>query len=145
MCKSQHTLQFSDLQFSAKCCTLSFKSFKHHKGKPVTISLSAQRSSTCPVKWLKKFCRLRGNAPGPLFCLSSRKSVSYSAFYKVFKSTLNMCNIPGKFTPHSFRIGAATHFAMLGYPDQVIQRLGRWRSSAWISYVRRNNVLVPIL
>jgi hypothetical protein len=37
---------------------------------------------------------------------------------------------------HSFRIGAATHAASLGYADSEIQAMGRWKSSAFKRYVR---------
>ena len=30
---------------------------------------------------------------------------------------------------HSFRIGAATHAASIGYSDIQIQKMGRWKSS----------------
>ncbi len=143
MCKSVHNLQFSDMALTARKCVLTFRSFKHHLGTPVNITLCSQRSSLCPVAFLHRFVQARGSRPGPLFCLPDGKPVSYAAFRQTLQWTLAVCSVSGKFTPHSFRIGAATHVASLGYPDQLIQRLGRWRSSAWISYVRRNNVIIP--
>lgn len=37
---------------------------------------------------------------------------------------------------HSFCIGAATHFASLGYSEAYIQKLGRWNSNAIERYIR---------
>ena len=37
---------------------------------------------------------------------------------------------------HSFRIGAATTAASLGFTEDQIQRMGRWRSDAVKKYIR---------
>lgn len=41
---------------------------------------------------------------------------------------------------HSFRIGAATEAARLGLGEEVIQRIGRWESQRFRSYVRLNRL-----
>ncbi|XP_071144984.1 uncharacterized protein [Mytilus edulis] len=40
---------------------------------------------------------------------------------------------------HSFRIGAATSAAAKGIPHSVIQGMGRWKSSAFMKYIRMQN------
>ena len=42
----------------------------------------------------------------------------------------------GKITSHSFCAGLATEMAKLGYADQDIMNIGRWRSSAYLNYVK---------
>ena len=41
-----------------------------------------------------------------------------------------------KFSGHSFRHGAASTAAALGVEDSLIMSLGRWKSSAYLLYVR---------
>ncbi len=140
MCSSDHTLQLSDVEFHNTQLLVKFKSFKHHTGAPVTITIPKTSSSVCPVLNLRKFVKLRGRQPGPLFCSPIGKPISYKNFSKVLARVVNRSSLSGKFAPHSFRIGAATYVATLGYPDHLIQKLGRWKCMGWISYVRRNNV-----
>lgn len=37
---------------------------------------------------------------------------------------------------HSFRIGAATHAAQVGFSENAIQNMGRWKSDAVKRYIR---------
>ena len=41
-----------------------------------------------------------------------------------------------QFNTHSFRIGAATSAKHAGVSDLHLQALGRWRSDAYLKYVR---------
>ena len=41
-----------------------------------------------------------------------------------------------KYSGHSFRIGAATTAAAVGVEDSMIKTLGRWKSAAYLAYVR---------
>ena len=41
-----------------------------------------------------------------------------------------------QYSGHSFRIGAASTAAAVGIEDSLIKTLGRWESTAYLSYVR---------
>lgn len=56
-------------------------------------------------------------------------------------SVINDTTIGG----HSLRAGGATFFATLGWPDDHIQHLGRWKSSAFNIYIRKNPVVLNAL
>ena len=43
---------------------------------------------------------------------------------------------PEHFHTHSFRIGGASALAARGVPDHVIQCVGRWKSLAFLAYIR---------
>jgi hypothetical protein len=50
------------------------------------------------------------------------------------------------YTGHSLRSGGATLYALIGTPERLIKRLGRWSSSAWEDYVRtHSDVAVAVL
>jgi site-specific recombinase XerD len=58
---------------------------------------------------------------------------------------LSDAGIPGNLSSHSFRIGAATSAALAGVPDNLIQTLGRWSSSAYLTYIRTPRSLLSNL
>ena len=54
------------------------------------------------------------------------------------QAALKMAGIsPEAYTGHSFRIGAATTAAKCGIEeDSLIQTLGRWKSTAYLAYIK---------
>ena len=64
------------------------------------------------------------------FCLPSK-------FVARFRQLVQQAGFDSSvYSGHSFRIGAATTTAANGVEDSTIQTLGRWKSSAYLSYVR---------
>ena len=53
------------------------------------------------------------------------------------RAALSALGFPAKsYAGHSFRIGAATTAAQRGVQDSLIKTLGRWESSAYMTYIR---------
>ena len=106
--------------------------------QPTVVKISAQPSKhICPVYALERFMRLSSCSKGALFKDSSSRPLTTQRFRRQLSSVLQaMGKPPSRYPPHSFRIGAATYAAAMGLSDAEIRQLGRWRSSAFLRYVR---------
>ncbi|XP_032220413.2 uncharacterized protein LOC116603397 [Nematostella vectensis] len=78
----------------------------------------------------------RGGPPGPLFVMESGQPLSRQKLTSWLREILQLEGVPGNYSSHSFRIGAATVAVRNGLPDHLIQTLGRWTSGAYRSYIR---------
>lgn len=107
--------------------------------KGVKLVLGRTRNVLCPVSALLIYLAHRGNSPGPLFRWDNHQPLTKTKFVDHVREALVAANIPAHlYTGHSFRIGAATTAASVGIEDSTIQTLGRWRSSAYLLYIRLN-------
>ena len=89
----------------------------------------------CHVTALSNYLHIQGPAAGPLFLFQDGLPLSRSRLSSFLQSTLQAAGVPGKFSGHSFRIGAATTAAQKGLPD-LIKTLGRWSNDAYLLYER---------
>ncbi|KAL5509660.1 hypothetical protein EMCRGX_G005062 [Ephydatia muelleri] len=68
---------------------------------------------------------------------SDGRPLTSKSFRSTFLSLVERCGYnPAQYNTHSLRIGAATAAARAGLPTETIQKLGRWRSSAYQTYTR---------
>ena len=84
------------------------------------------------VHSLMSYLAHRGN----LFLFQNGQPLLRSLLTDWLRQILASANIPGNFSRHSFRIGAATAVARNGVPDHLIQALARWSSSVYQLYIR---------
>lgn len=82
------------------------------------------------------YLTMRGNKDGPLFLFQDGRPLSRTTLTERLRKILSEAGIPGTFSSHSFRIGAATVAARNGVPDHLVQALGRWTSNAYLLYIR---------
>ena len=139
---SNHTLQLNDVslvqgQSRYIKIIVSFKSFKHKKDYYPTSIVIQSKEAHCPVLSLVRYLRIRPKFPGPLYIFSDKSPVTSSFFY----SSLRQCLLHSGLDPlqhrgHSFRIGAATMAASMGYSETQISAMSRWNSNAFKKYVR---------
>ena len=148
-CASQ-IIQYSDVSFisvdNSGAFQLSLKFFKGNTSRlPFNIVVQSNVNSTwCPVTNLRLYMFARGSSPGPLFCHQDLSPISRAEFSFHLESFLKQAGLDSShIKPHSFRIGAATTACMNGVSEEVIQRLGRWRSNAYQRYIRMPKHILP--
>ena len=133
------TLLARHLLLAADSLTISLPSSKTSQfAPPAPIHIGATSSSMCPVQAMRRFLRSR-RAPlsAPLFVFPDGSFLSSRLVSTTLKwALLQAGEDPTAYSSHSLRIGAATTAAAAGLPDHLIQKLGRWRSGAYKSYIR---------
>lgn len=90
----------------------------------------------CPVHTLYEYLQIFGHQTGPLYQFIEGKPVTYTFVSKNLQNTISFIGLnPALYKGHSFRIGAATHAAKLGFSENCIQKMGRWNSDAIRRYI----------
>ena len=110
----------------------------------VTIDLfeiKGEANWLCPVKAYRKWKEGSPMKPStnlPLFRLPSGESYTGNAFNTDLKRFLGDMagEMRGHVSSHSFRSGIATSMSKAGYSDEEIMAMGRWRSDAFLRYVK---------
>ena len=75
---SNNNLLFQNIVLTQQQISVTFMTYKHHKGKPVTLIVPSRNGTPCPVQILAEYLAVRGSKPGPLFDTSIPNSLSSS-------------------------------------------------------------------
>ena len=142
---SKHTLQFQQIttirKRSTKLLSIKFTSFKHSHNPTASLVIHPDKKSTCPVKSFHRYTELRGNFKGPAFCLKDGTPLTRVQLLRVLHDHLTLtgyqCN---EYNTHSFRIGKTTDLANQGYSHTQIAMIGRWRSNAYLKYIKPSHI-----
>ena len=100
------------------------------------VHIGRGNTPLCAIEAMLAYLVARGNVAGPLFLMKDGSPLTRFLLTSWLRQILVAAGIPGNFSSHSFRIGAATVAARNGVPDHLIQALGRWNSSAYQLYIR---------
>jgi len=145
-----HTLLAADcsVNFTGGSPTsVSFKlnSYKHSQARAAYITVPANNSPNCPAASMHSYLQLARPKGGALFQFKDHQPVTRQYFQNQLSKALRSIGIPSSaYNTHSFRIGAATEaVTVLGLPDHEIQRMGRWTSNAFKSYIRTPHFTTP--
>ncbi|XP_075715599.1 uncharacterized protein LOC142750481 [Rhinoderma darwinii] len=94
-------------------------------------------NAVCPVSCLREFSAGAVISDSPLLRHSDGTFLSRFQFVAVFRKCLVACQVRAEqYSSHSFRIGAVTEAVRWGLDDAGVQRIGRWKSARFRSYVR---------
>ena len=106
-------------------------------GRGVAVYVGTTGDELCPVTAILDYVTVRGMTPGPFFRFHDGAPLTKARFMTGVRAALAQAGIPcQQYSGHSFRIGAATAAAEAGVEDSTIQALGRWSSSAFLTYIR---------
>ena len=135
----------SDLRVSGSTLWLKIRYSKTDQ-QGVTSSLQIEGSSNphlCPVLAISQYLSSRPLFHGPLFIHLGGEVLKSCQFSHILKEAIKLVGLsPSSFSSHSFRIGAATTAATSGFPDEMIKKFGRWKSSAFEIYIRPHNFIL---
>ena len=107
-------------------------------GKGAQLKLACCHiESICPVKATIAYLEVRGQDQGYFFKHRDNSPLTKCQFWKLTDLALDRVGMQGShFGTHSFRIGAASTAAVLGYNTDEIKSLGWWSSSSSRRYIR---------
>ena len=119
---------------------VTFKSFKHSKNRICSRKVPVAHGRYCPVRLMASYLAVRPAtvpASKPIFVWPSGRALRSSEVSKALQEVLvEVGQDPKEFSAHGFRIGGATEAAQQGASDAELRMLGRWSSSAFLTYVR---------
>lgn len=137
--KQMHTVKFENIKLcDARLEVLLTSSKTDQFGSGTTIVISKQKNkNVCPVQIMANFIKVRPPYLGPLFCHFDGSPLTRYQFSALLKRSLSVIGIENNgFKSHSFRIGMATTCALEGISDEQIKEMGRWKSQAFLRYIR---------
>ena len=137
---SNHVINIEDVSvIGGQCVSIHLhhsKADQRGKGADITIVHSPDKVC-CPLQALQSFLAIRPPVKGPLFIHFNQEPMTMFQISSMLKKIVHTLGLPKEdFSPHSFRIGAATSAAMGGASDESIQKMGRWSSDAFQAYIR---------
>jgi len=105
--------------------------------KSITQFINWVPSNLCPLSVVLVYLGSRGKTTRPLFILKDDKPLIRQRFVATVRNALHQTSVAiENYANHSFRIVTATSSDLQGLEDSTIQTLGRWRSLAYLEYIR---------
>ena len=126
---------------------IKLRSFKNSRKPSKLLVGSSPDPSLSPVTTLLEYVGGRVSERSELFLRDSGKGpvpLSTAWVNRKIKECVAAAGLPpGRYTSHSFRAGRTTDLVAMNYDDASIRESGRWRSLAYLEYVRFNLFALP--
>ena len=138
---SNHTLHIGDVGFlqenGEEGLVLVFMTYKASQ-KPAKLFVpSGPSPDKCPVQALRNYLLIRPDGDGPLFLQESGKPLTTYLVNKTLRACVAAVGLPPEnFSAHAFRAGRTTDLVDMDLNDAAIRESGRWKSTAYLKYVR---------
>lgn len=139
--RAQHTLQLKHIHTKANSMKLQFDTYKHNTQPTTKLTITATKDTYCPVHLMKKYLAKRGSLPGLLFCTKQGKPTYRTQLTNTIKEHLTLIgHNADHYNTHSLRAGKATDMAAAGHSTTHISLAGRWRSNAYLKYIKPHTI-----
>lgn len=120
---------------------LTLRFYKHSDAAHPAQVLLKKSLPICPVTLMAEYLSVRQAKQGPLFSWPDGSPILRSQFIDELNRSLAFCGLDSaRYKSHSFRIGAASWAAAQGQSDLQIKRFGRWKSNAFLKYIRTPSI-----
>jgi hypothetical protein len=138
---ANHTLKASQLLLNkthnSESLKIDFKSYKHSNHETTPLVIYTTGTPTCPIRAYKLYRLSQPQTNGFAFINKDKSPVTRQQIADTLQTLLKpISSTPKHFNTHSFRIGKATDMANKGYSYAQIAMLGRWRSNAFLKYIK---------
>lgn len=149
---SKHTLTKQQILINnsarnKKCIVVNFNSYKHSKGEKKSLKIGcAEEEKYCPVIALNNYVRVRPVTSHPyMFVLENGTPLKSSTVTRYLRLLIKKSGRnPASYNTHSLRIGRTTSMFKDGVPTRIIKSTGRWRSNAYLKYIKPQITEVPL-
>ena len=135
-------LSREDIKLHRDKIYIRLNQYKHSKGNIARVTIKRQNnSSICPVNTLHEYLNEFGKDQLK-FVNKFGSPLTKNSFSRLLRKCSQSAGYKTHFTSHCFRIGAATHASRLGHSEIQIKAMGRWRSQAYVGYIRKAKPLM---
>ena len=145
---AQHTLRLENVSWevedSGESLVLYLPSYKCSPFPAKLLLPAGPVKSACAVTALRSYLAVRGPSDGVLFKKRSGAPLRAGDVTAALRRGAQAAGLdPTGLSGHSLRAGRTTDLVEMGVGDAVIRQSGRWRSNAFLQYVRFDLFRLP--
>ena len=144
---ASHALQLKDVGFVREgqdtSISLLLPTYKMSQRPAKLLVPQSPPNLTCPVGALKAYLKVRPKGEGQLFLQKSGKPLAAGSINARLKDCSRALGLEGSYSSHSLKAGRTTDLVEMNVPDAKIRESGRWRSDAYLQYVRFDVFKLP--